>query len=549
MAQRSDRDRPVFYGLVVTLVAITATILCSGLSGAGGRGDVNGDGFGDLVVGVPGEDVDGWVNTGMMVEMLGTAAGLSSTGSQWWTPDFVGIFFDASHDEYFAGALAMGDFDGDGVFDVAIGIPGEDYDPGAIESAGAVLVLYGKSPGGLGVGDQRVFDQGTTGVPGAPEEDDNFGEALAAGDLNGDGFWDLVVGSPMEDIGTITDAGCINILYGSSAGLVTDGSQFLDQSTPGIPGDPEANDRFGWAVTVGDFNGDGYGDVAVGAPFEDVSTVDGAGAVNILYGSASGLTTTGSQLWYQGNNGVSDNSEAGDHFGLSLAAGYFNHDGYQDLAVGIPGEDFEALSLDSAGAVAVLYGSVGGLSSAGNQHWWETDTGIGVTQADDAFGARLAAADFDGDDYSDLAIGAPGEDYGTIQGAGAVSIVYGTADGLRSPGSQLWAQGMDGLYNIPETNDGFGSSLAAGDFDGDGMADLAIGAPDEDLGGKQYAGIIHILYGSGSGITATGNQIWDQSILGWDIEAADLFGYSMAAVSTPAQLFFDGFESGNTSAW
>lgn len=550
MALRRDSDRPAFFDLAVVLVPVSVMIFSSGLSAAGGRGDVSGDGFGDLVVGAPGETVGGWVHSGIMLEMLGTGAGLSSTGAQWWTPDYIAVTGDAGHDEYFAAALAMGDFDGDGVFDVAIGIPGEDYNPGAIESAGAVHILYGNSPGGLGIGNQRVFDQGTSGMPGAPEENDSFGEVLAAGDLDGDGFWDLVVGSPSEDVGTITDAGAITVLYGSSAGLVTDGSQFLDQSTSGIPGDPEANDRFGRALTVGDFNGDGYGDVAVGVSFEDIGTVLRAGAVNILYGSSSGLATTGSQLWYQGLYGMLENPEEDDHFGSSLAAGYFNHDGYQDLAVGVPGEDYEPLGLDSAGAVAILYGSAGGLSDVGNEHWWETDTGVGVSHDGDSFGSALAAADFDGDDYSDLAIGAPGEDFAaTISRVGAVTVVYGSAGGLQSSGNQIWGQGLGGLFDEPEAGDAFGERLAAGDFNGDGWADLAIGAPSEDLGGKQEAGIVHALYGSSAGITATGNQIWTQVHFGEVIEANDLFGLSIAAVSRPAQIFFDGFESGNTSAW
>src|SRR5919197_316629 len=135
-------------------------------------------------------------------------------------------------------------------------------------------------------------------------------------DFNGDGFADLAVGVPREDVGAVVDAGAVQVLYGSPSGL-TRIDQFWTQDATGS--DPaEAGDEFGSAVATGDFNGDGFTDLAVGVPLEDVGATLDAGAVNVLYGSPTGLTATGDQFWTQDSTGVADSAEAGDEFGLSL---------------------------------------------------------------------------------------------------------------------------------------------------------------------------------------------------------------------------------------
>jgi FG-GAP repeat len=138
-------------------------------------------------------------------------------------------------------------------------------------------------------------------------------------DFNGDGFADLAVGVPDEDVGTITNAGAVNVLYGSGTGLSAAGNQLWHQDSGGILDGAEADDIFGWALAAGDFNGDGFADLAVGVPGESVGTISFAGVVNVLYGSGSGLSATGNQLWHQDRSGVADVAEADDHFGLGLA--------------------------------------------------------------------------------------------------------------------------------------------------------------------------------------------------------------------------------------
>src|SRR5688572_5539795 len=149
----------------------------------------------------------------------------------------------------------------------------------------------------------------------------------------------------------------------------------------------------------GDFNGDGFDDLALGVPGEDIrdnafNNVPDVGAVNVIYGSPTGLSATyaANQFWHQDASGVFDNNEAYDGFGSSLATGDFNGDGYDDLAIGVPGEDL-GLVVD-AGAVNILYGSASGLSSAGSQIWHQDSAGVqGVSQRTNHFGFALAVGD------------------------------------------------------------------------------------------------------------------------------------------------------------
>jgi hypothetical protein len=153
-------------------------------------------------------------------------------------------------------------------------------------------------------------------------------------DFNGDGFADLAVGVPNEDVGSIVDAGGVNVLYGSASDLSATGNQFWTQNSSGVRDTAEAKDFFGSSLAVGDFNGDGFADLAIGVSQEDVGSLADAGGVNILYGSASGLSVTGNQFWTQNSPGIRNTAEASDNFGWSLAVGDFNGDGFADLAVG-----------------------------------------------------------------------------------------------------------------------------------------------------------------------------------------------------------------------
>src|SRR6266540_1729265 len=181
----------------------------------------------------------------------------------------------------------------------------------------------------------------------------------------------------------------------------------------------------------------------------------------------------------------------------------FDNDGFADLAVGVS-EDVGAIG--DAGAVNVLYGAAGGLTGAGSQLFTQASPEVaGIAEAGDSFGYALAAGDLDGDGFVDLAIGVPGEDT-AINGVGAVNVLYGGVDGLSGAGSQLFTQASPGMVGTAEDGDQFGQALAVGDFDGDGVADLAVGVPGEGLGATSSAGAVNVLKGAAGGLTSSGSQ-------------------------------------------
>lgn len=160
--------------------------------------------------------------------------------------------------------------------------------------------------------------QGTNGVLPVAQA------APANPDFNGDGFKDLAVAASFEEVGLglVSNAGAVNVIYGSATGLAAEGNQVWTQNSPGILDVAEPFDNFGAALTIGDFNSDGYSDLAVGVPREAIGAsneIAGAGAVHIIYGSATGLTAEGNQLWSQNSPGILESSDPFDLFGRALA--------------------------------------------------------------------------------------------------------------------------------------------------------------------------------------------------------------------------------------
>ena len=187
-----------------------------------------------------------------------------------------------------AASATVGDFDGDGMGDLATRTVPEGIVENLPYDAGTVKIYYGTS---TGPSTTRVttITQNTSGVPGDSESGDQFGAALNAGDVNGDGYADLAAGVPFEAIGTKDAAGSVVLLTGGSGGLSGIGAQAFHQNTTGISGVAEAGDRFGGAVRLLDVTQDGKAELAVSAPQEN-----NTGAVWSLRGASNGLTATGS---------------------------------------------------------------------------------------------------------------------------------------------------------------------------------------------------------------------------------------------------------------
>jgi FG-GAP repeat len=506
-------------------------------------GDFDHDGRQDVVVAVPGEDA----GIGAIHIFYGGANGLKTSNDQIIREnDFCGGA--APGPANFGAAIAVGDFNGDGESDIAVGAPNYDY---FVADAGIVLLFYGNQGGPITPADdcQYIGEDAIAAADGF-EANDHFGSTLVAGKFGGSSHTDLAIGISDEDVGALGDAGAVATIYGSPGGLTfpagsgSDGQpqntttdpQFFTQSA--LEGVPEAGDSFGQALDAGNLGRSTHADLVIGVPGEDVGETADAGAVNVVYGSSDGLTNLKDQIWTQDSEGVKDTAEENDQFGSSLAIGNFGKGGTNDLAVGVIFEDGAHAFVP--GAVAVLYGSSGGIRSQGNQLWSQDSPGIPDSgEVLDLWGNSLAAGNVGKSGEADLIVGAPLEtpgntNFGSLcpgpRGcAGQVTVIYGSSGGLTSNGAKAINQNSSGVPDTAEAGDEFGVVVAAGNYGKSALADVVVGVPFEDIGAINSAGAIDALFGSTTGLPGTGAQFFSQDTPGVEdiAEAGDVFGLSL----------------------
>jgi hypothetical protein len=490
--------------------------------------DYTGDGIDDLVVGLPFEqDIDGILRPGAIHVLRGSRTGLTGRGDGFFHQDSAGISSSNAENDYFGYALGAGDVDGDGDDDIIVGGPGEESSGVA---SGALWRLELESVAGvLGVATSQLFSQATRGVTDIEEEGDGFGRAFAVDDFNGDGYDDVVVGIPYEDLDPFLDAGAVHYFPGGPTGLTATDGRLLHQDVTGALNDAETSDLFGRALAAGDFDADGYADLAIGVAYEDRNATD-EGAVHVMYGSTSGpgVVSPNDQLWSPGVGSAAGTSDTDNLCGESLAVGDFDGDGYDDLAIGCPGYDIGTAT--AAGAVLLVYGSATGLDAS---EIWSQDTAdvYGSPGTGEEYGGVLSTGDYDGDGYDDLAIGVPLESYGRgLTQNGVVQVLMGSVVGITADRDVLLAQDAGStVEGTPDDYDFWGQALASGDYDDDGLDDLAVGAPYDADPGSLAAGVVNVFYGSATGPSTAGDQIFHQDTTGVEdsVEGADYYGHAL----------------------
>jgi hypothetical protein len=385
--------------------------------------------------------------------------------------------------------------------------------------------------------------------------------AAVQDDFNGDGYRDLAVGAPNASNGTVEEAGSVVVLYGSGSSVSTTRRTVVNQATAGIPGDPEAWDEFGRTVASADLDRDGYADLLVGTPGEDIGSVESRGSVTVVWGGPDGLkggasiappTGFGADMTYC-------------RFGMSLATGDMNGDGAPEAGIGSAcsassytgpftrtGQAASRYLERRANARGVVMGDVDGDGRAERFYLaGPTDGDIrgpvdldrGAPDAENsratwplelpfADGHAGAIGDVNGDGYGDLVTGVAGDQShfnapGAARKGGEIQVLHGSAQGITADQRpKVFHQDTAGVPGAAEWGDWFGQSLSVGDVNGDGYADVLVGAPEETVGSRASAGTAVLLRGSATGLTTAkaAGYTQDTADVPGAVETGDRFG-------------------------
>jgi len=453
--------------------------------GIGTAGDVNGDGYSDFVIGIPGYDNGAGTESGKVMVCMGSSTGPGSPATS-----CTGIEGPKAFSSFGSSVATAGDVNGDGYSDIIVGAPG--YDAGSSNTdEGGVWVFLGSS---TGINTTAVWSS-------IGDQADAFlGSAVAtAGDVNGDGYSDIIVSRPNYDFDLDDDVGQVLVYQGCSSGIAGFTAFY-------VIGD-EADGYLGQSIaTAGDVNGDGYSDIIIGAPWADHGTFDDSGEVTIYEGSSSGLSISEYTVITQ------DISDL--RLGISVhTAGDVNGDGYADCIIGSAG------SVSDEGAAFLYRGNASGIDGF---YTWKAE---GTYYGDFMGGSVATAGDVNGDGYSDVIIGASGSGSSS---SGQAFVWVGGNGGLGTDGTPLnayWTGNAD-----PTEGETYGSSVGtAGDVNGDGYSDILVA---DHMWGMNDVGFVSGYYGGPDSLA---------DAAGWTHESGQQSAQAGVSLATAGDVNGDGY--------